>query len=131
MSAHGRPEERLGEHLSAGETFVVVGSLNQLELEARVRQRDIARVAPGQRVRLKAPAQPEYTFVGTVTEVSAYADSPDGGEPTFTVRANLENEHNLLRPGVDVRAKIVGSRRPLGYLLARPFIQWIQLRFWR
>jgi GAF domain-containing protein len=126
-----RPDERLGEWLNAGETFVVLGRTDHLEVEARVAQKDIERVRLGQRVRLKVPARPDYTFVGTVTEVSPYADPAVPGDPTFVVRADIDNTRGLLKPGMDARAKIVGSRLPLGYLLARPFIRWIQMRFWR
>ena len=126
-----RPRERLGEWLEAGATFVVLGRTDRLEVEARVSQRDVERVQAGQRVRLKVSARPAYTFVGTVTYVAAYADSMYRGEPTFVVRAGLDNERGLLRPGMDARAKIVGARRPIGYLMLRPFIQWTQMRFWR
>ena len=80
---------------------------------------------------MKVPARPNYTFVGTVTKITSYADDSQGGEPTFIVRAGLDNSRGLLRPGMDARAKIVGARRPIGYLLARPFVRWFQLRFWR
>ncbi|NIW35208.1 MAG: GAF domain-containing protein [Gemmatimonadetes bacterium] len=126
-----RLEEQLGGWLAAGETFVVLGRTDRLEVESFVAQEDIDRVEPGQRVRLKVPALPNYTFVGTVNEIAPYADSTSAGEPTFVVRAGLDNERGLLRPGMDARAKIVGSRRPLGYLLIRPFVRWIQMRFWR
>ncbi len=127
-----RPREKLGEWLEAGATFVIVGRTDRLEVEARVAQRDIERVRPGQRVRLKVPARPNYTFVGTITEVASYADAVTaGGEPTFVVRADLDNDLGLLRAGMEARAKIVGSRYPIGYLLLRPFIRSIQLRFWR
>ncbi len=126
-----RPQERLGEWLAAGETFVVLGRTDRLEAEARVSQRDIERVQIGQRFRMKVPARPNYTFVGTVTKITSYADDSQGGEPTFIVRAGLDNSQGLLRPGMDARAKIVGARRPIGYLLARPFVRWFQLRFWR
>ena len=126
-----RPQERLGEWLPAGETFVVLGRTDRLEVEARVAQKDIERVSPGQRVRLKVPARPNYLFVGTVTEVAAYADTIYRGEPTFVVRAGIDNSEGLLKPGMEARAKIVGARRPIGYLIARPFVRWFQMRFWR
>jgi GAF domain-containing protein len=126
-----RLEERLGEWMSAGETFTLLGRTDRLEVEAHVSQAHIERVEEGQRVRLKVPALPNYTFVGTVTEIAVYADNTSTGDPTFVVRAGLDNERGLLRPGMDARAKIVGARRPLGYLIARPFVRWSQMRFWR
>jgi multidrug efflux pump subunit AcrA (membrane-fusion protein) len=126
-----RPREKLGEQLRAGETFVVLGRTDRLDVEARVEQSAIERVTPGQRLRLKVPARPDYLFVGTVTDIAAYADSTYRGEPTFVVTAGLDNTQGLLRPGMQARAKIVGDRRPIGYLIARPFVRWFQMRFWR
>ena len=126
-----RPQEKLGEWLRAGETFVVLGRTDMLEVEARIRQQDIERVRLEQEVRLKVTARPDYLFVGTITEIAPYGDTILAGDPTFVVRAPLDNSEELLRPGMDARAKIVGKRRPVGYLLARPFVRWIQLRFWR
>jgi RND family efflux transporter MFP subunit len=126
-----RPRELLGEWLSAGETFVVLGRTDRLEVEARVAQRDIERVRTGQRVRVKVPALPTYTFVGTVTQIAPYADATLAGDPTFVVRAGLDNTRGLLKPGMDARAKIVGPRRPLAWVIARPFVRWLRMNFWR
>jgi multidrug efflux pump subunit AcrA (membrane-fusion protein) len=127
-----RPWEQVGEWLTAGETFVVLGRTDDLELEARVPQRHIDRVRVGQRVRLKVEARPEHTFVGRVTEIAPQAEAPaEGGESTFVVRAGIDNSRQLLRPGMQARAKIVGDRRPLGWIIIRPLVEWMQLRFWR
>ena len=128
-----RPWERVGEWLDAGETFVVLGSTDDLELEARVPQRHIDRVRVGQEVRLKVVARPEHMFVARVTEIApqAVAGATEEDEPTFVVRARIDNSEQLLRPGMQARAKIVGDRRPLGWIVIRPLVEWTQLRFWR
>lgn len=130
-----RPHERLGERLDAGQTFVVLGRRDRLELEGRVSQREIERVQVGQRVRMKVPALPGHTFVGTLTEVAPAAEGDPAagpGAPRFVVvRAAIGNQAELLRPGMDAVAKIVGPRRPVGFHLARPFVHWLQLRIWR
>ncbi len=128
-----RPWERVGEWLDAGETFVLLGRTDELELEARVPQRHIDRVRPGQQVRLKVEARPEHTFVARVTEIAPQAEPAEDGasEPTFVVRARIDNGDGLLRPGMQARAKIVGDRRPLGWIVIRPLVEWMQLRLWR
>lgn len=127
-----RPHERLGSRLGAGETFVVLGRTDRLEVESRVAERDVERVHPGQTIRLRVPAHPNLTFVGTVRTVASQADSTVAEEePTFVVRSVLENRDGLLRPGMTARAKIVGGLRPIGLFLVRPFWRWAQLRFWR
>jgi RND family efflux transporter MFP subunit len=127
-----RPQERVGQWLRAGETFVVLGRVDRLEVESWVAQRDIERVRVGQPIRLRVPSLPQYTFVGTVTAIAAHADSVGlGEEPTFLVRAEISNQRDLLRPGMEARAKIVGPWRPIGWFLVRPFVRWIQLKAWR
>lgn len=149
-----RPHEKLGQWLAPGETFVVLGHTRQVELEGRVGQDEIGRVRPGQEVRLKAASRPGLTFVGRVVRVAPSSEaaarpsdeasavtpaaaglagtaaSASEGSQDFVVRAVLDNPDGELRPGMDVKAKIVGARRPIGYLILRPFVQWIQLHFW-
>lgn len=130
-----RPWERVGEWLDAGDTFVLLGNTNRLELEARIPERHIDRVRVGHRVRLKVIARPEHTFVGEVTRIAPQAEvDGETGEavgPTFVVRAGIDNSRQLLRPGMEARAKVVGERRPLGWLIIRPLVEWMQLRIWR
>lgn len=127
-----RPWERVGEWLDAGETFITIGQTDELELEARIPQRHIDRVHVGDQVRLKVEARPEHTFVGRVSEIAPQAQATEPGEEsTFVVRARIDNSEQLLRPGMAARAKIVGDRQPLGWIIVRPLVEWMQLRFWR
>jgi multidrug efflux pump subunit AcrA (membrane-fusion protein) len=127
-----RPWERVGEWLDAGETFVVLGRTDRLELEARIPQRHIDRVRLGQEVKLKVEARPEHTFIGQVTEIAPQAEREEGDDESyFVVRAGIDNSGQLLRPGMQARAKVVGDRRPLGWIIIRPLVEWMQIRFWR
>jgi multidrug resistance efflux pump len=128
-----RPWEKLGEWLPAGEVFVVLGHTEQLELEARIPQRHVDRTRPGQEVRLKVEALPEHTFVARVSEIGSQARPGIGpsDEPEFVLRARIDNSERLLRPGMQARVKVIGDRRPIGWILLRPLVEWVQLRFWR
>ena len=126
-----RPHEMLGEYLDAGRTFVLLGSTDRLQVEALIAQHDIDRVQTGLPVRLKVAARPNHTFVGTIVQMSPAATPDQSGDATVTVWGDIDNEEGLLRPGLEARAKIVGARRPVGYLVFRPLIRWIQMRFWR
>lgn len=127
-----RPHERLGEWLVPGETFVMLGRTDRVELEARVSERHFRRVQLEYEVRLKVASLPGHTFVGAITEIAAQADTLAGDDrPTLVVRADLDNSRGLLRPGMEARVKIVGVRRPVGYLWIRPVLEWTQMRVWR
>ena len=62
-----RPEERTGTSLEEGDLLLTLGRTDSLELEFGVDQQDIARVRPGQEVRLRVDALPQRTFAGRVT----------------------------------------------------------------
>jgi RND family efflux transporter MFP subunit len=126
-----RPYEMLGEYLDAGQTFVLMGRTDRLQLEGQVRQYDIERVQNGFPVRLKVAARPNHTFIGTVTQIAPAARSVLGADATVTIWVDLDNGEGLLRPGLEARAKVVGARRPIGYIIARPLIRWINMTFWR
>lgn len=126
-----RPHEMLGEYLDAGQTFVLMGRTDRLQLEGQVRQYDIERVQNGYPVRLKVAARPNHTFIGTVTQIAPAARSVLGADATVTIWADLDNGEGLLRPGLEARAKVVGARRPIGYIISRPLIRWINMTFWR
>lgn len=126
-----RPGELLGERLDRGETFVVLGRKDRLELEGSVSQREIERVERGQDVRLKVSALPGRTFVGTVHEIApGAARTGSRRAPAVEVRAILENDHGLLRPGMEGEAKVLGPTEPIGFHLLRPLVDWVRLRFW-
>ena len=126
-----RPHEMLGEYLEPGRTFVLLGRTDRLQVEALIEQHDVDRVQTGLPVRLKVAARPNHTFVGTIVQMSPSATPGPAGDATVTVWGDIDNDEGLLRPGLEARAKIVGARRPVGYLVFRPLIRWIQMRFWR
>src|SRR5207237_1293391 len=64
-----RPEERLGARLQGGDLVVTLGRTDTLELEFGVPQREIERLAVGQRVHLRVDALPQQTFEGLVTSL--------------------------------------------------------------
>jgi GAF domain-containing protein len=125
-----RPEERLGARVDAGDLVVLVGRTDTLELELGVDQRDIARVAPGQDVRLRVDALPQRTFTGTVTSIGRLpVDS--GNVVLFPVRAVVANPNGLLRPGMAAHARVLtGPASALGRVLRNP-IRAGRLLWWR
>ncbi len=125
-----RPEERVGMHLDAGDLVVALGRTDTLELDFGVEQREIARVAAGQRVRLRVDALPQRTFEGRVTFVGE-VPGVVRGTVTYPVRAAVANPGGLLRPGMAAHAKVLtGSMSVAGRVLRGP-VRWLRLVWWR
>jgi RND family efflux transporter MFP subunit len=123
-----RPEERAGRQLDAGAELLVLGRLDTLELEFQVAQKDVARVRPGQEVRLRVDAMPQRTFRGRVTSIGAL---PPGEAGSFPVRAAVPNADGLLRPGMAAYARVLTeSASVLGRAVRAP-ARWFRLLWWR
>jgi multidrug efflux pump subunit AcrA (membrane-fusion protein) len=122
-----RLEERVGEVLSRGAPFCVVGALDPLEAEILVPEDRVMNVAHGQPVYLKPAALPGRRFRARVTRVGVAAQTHDG-RAYFPVVCVIENSRGLFRPGQGGWAKISLGRRPLGYILV--IRAWDQARLW-
>ena len=125
-----RPEEKVGARLGAGDLVVTVGRTDTLELELGVDQRDIARVAPEQEVRLRVDALPQRTISGRVSSIGRLPlDAPDAVR--FPVRALVPNPDGLLRPGMAAHARVLTApASAVGRLLREP-IRQARLLWWR
>ncbi|MBI1722316.1 MAG: GAF domain-containing protein [Gemmatimonadetes bacterium] len=125
-----RPEERIGTHLDAGDLVVALGRTDTLELNFGVEQREIGRVAMGQRVRVRVDALPQRTFEGSVTFVGQVpADS--GKTVTFPVRVLVANLDGLLKPGMVAHAKVLTGRMSVAGRVLRGPVRWLRLVWWR
>jgi GAF domain-containing protein/multidrug efflux pump subunit AcrA (membrane-fusion protein) len=125
-----RPQELVGLRPEAGDSLLVIGRTDSLELDLGVSQRDIERVAVGQEVRLRVDALPQHTFRGRVTFLGALPldATPD---VAFAVRAIVPNPDGALRPGMVAHARVLTARAStLGRVLRGP-VRWLRLLWWR
>ncbi|WP_396586543.1 efflux RND transporter periplasmic adaptor subunit [Bermanella sp. R86510] len=87
----------LGEYVNAGESLIRLVDINTLNLDFSVPETSLSLVALGQTLEISLPAFPGQSFKGEVTAIS----------PTITenarslkVRARIDNEKGLLKPGL-------------------------------
>lgn len=92
-----------------GRPLLVVGDLSTLIVRAELNQIDIAKIHPGQTVKLSFDALPGRSFEAIVTKTAPAAIMPKGREiEVFPVEARLSAADPLIRPGMtaDVRFQI-------------------------
>jgi multidrug efflux pump subunit AcrA (membrane-fusion protein) len=102
-----------------------IADLSELRPEIRIAEREIGDVRVGQEVRFKLAAYPDRAFAGTVREVSPAAEDDPLGQAVFRVRASVEEDGGLIRPGMTGSAKIMCGRRSLGRLWVRRALRLI------
>jgi cobalt-zinc-cadmium efflux system membrane fusion protein len=82
-----------------------------LWVDGAVYERDIARIKPGQEVALAVPAYPGESFAGSVSFIG---DVVDAQTRTITVRSEVRNPGNRLKPGMFADVTFfLDDRRPV------------------
>ncbi|MGH7725665.1 MAG: efflux RND transporter periplasmic adaptor subunit [Candidatus Eiseniibacteriota bacterium] len=123
--------ERAGTYLEAGEVFCQVSPLDTLRVEIGVSETDVARIRPGQTLRLKVLGYPDRQFRGRVTEVSWQGEPSRPGRPTvFKVLGFVANPGPTLRSGMTGRARVDVSPETLIVRWLRGVWRWLRMGFW-
>jgi len=86
-----------GEMVEAGSVLMEIASLDKLWVEARIQEKDLSLISPGQTAVVRAVAFPGHIYQGQITYISPVLETS-----TRTVRARIEvnNEQGELRPGM-------------------------------
>jgi membrane fusion protein (multidrug efflux system) len=87
----------IGQYLTAGTQIVTLQQLNPLFVDFYLPQQALAQIAVGQVLDVNVDAYPDKNFPGKITSINA---SLDTGTRTIKVRATIQNEDLLLRPGM-------------------------------
>jgi GAF domain-containing protein len=123
-------EQLVGRSLEEGDLLLSIGRTDSLELEFGVAQRDVARVRPGQEIRLRVDAMPQRTFVGLVRSVAPVpADS--AAEVRYPVRAIVANPDGALRPSMAAYVRVLTDPASAATRLFRAPARWVRLSWWR
>lgn len=85
-----------GDYLQAGDHLVTLYTLSPIEMSAKIPERYMGAVRPGQQAAVLVDAYPDRKFSGAVTFVS-----PDVDDRTrnFLIKITIDNEERLLKPG--------------------------------
>jgi cobalt-zinc-cadmium efflux system membrane fusion protein len=97
---------RIGQPVSASDTLVVVGEIDQIWLTVDVYERDFAKVHIGDGVRVTAVAYPKRVFTGKVDAIDTVVDVE---RKVAQARIVLENPDGSLRPGMTATARVLGE----------------------
>lgn len=120
-----------GRRLAAGDVFCQVSRLDTLRAEIGVSEADVARIRPGQTLRLKVLGFPDRQFRGRVSEVSWMGEPTRPGRPTvFKVMGFVANPGSALRSGMTGRARIDVQPDTLLSRWLRGVWRWLRMGFW-
>jgi hypothetical protein len=97
-------------------------------MEIALAEQEVARVRPGQQIRLKARALPYETFT-TVVDRVAPAGVRGEAQSSVTVHGRLNHAPDDLRTEMTGYARIETGRRPIGAILIDRMLRFVRTEF--
>lgn len=122
-------QNSVGKFLDAGSDFAQVLDNSGVFVNVALDEEDAALVRPGQAVAIKLTSFPTQTFHGRVAIVSPGAELVEG-KRAIMARVLLPNGGEMLRDGMDGRAKVSTGLHPAGYVLLRRPALWVWQTLW-
>ena len=112
----GDQERAEGAPLTVGQSLFEIAPLDKMIVEVAVPENEINFVEAGLDVTIRLDSFPRRTWTGTIRKVHPRAEIRDD-ENVFIAEVYLDNPDDLLRPGMNGRAKVISGRRPLAWNL--------------
>jgi len=103
-----------GQYVNRGQVLTSLVDRSSLRVEFRVPERFIAQLGTGKEVTLTTQAYPDRRFGGKVYFVSPRVEE---SSRTVLLRASLQNDGELLKPGMFVNVQVVTSVEPEALLI--------------
>ena len=127
-----RFQEKIGEFLEEGDFVCEIDDDERVVIEMPVPEKEIDTIEMGQPVKFKVRGYPHLSFRAEVTEIAPVAARGEAGNDvaTILVRASVDNEDRLLKPGMTGIAKIYSGWTVVGHVLTRDIIRFIRTEFW-
>lgn len=125
----GDLSQSIGTPVEQGKLLFEVAPLEGFRVVLQVDDRDIARLALGQRGELVLSGLPDQALpfaVSAITPVAAQID----GRNVFRVEARVDGKPPRLRPGMEGIGKVVVGQRSLLWIWTHGFFDWLRLALW-
>jgi RND family efflux transporter MFP subunit len=106
----------VGEYVTPTSKIATVLRVNPIKLMLQVPEFEAARVRPGQSVSARVTAFADREFTGRVRVLNPALDQ---NSRTVTVEVGLDNDSNLLRPGMFATARIIQPSSGQGVFVPR------------
>jgi putative peptide zinc metalloprotease protein len=127
-----RFEEKVGDYLEEGAEVCEIANDDRVVLEMPVAEKDIDVIRSGQAVKFKVRGYPTRSFHAQVDEIAPVAtpSAASGKTSTILVRAYVDNDDKLLKPGMTGVAKIYCGMSFVANILTRDLVRFVRTEFW-
>lgn len=125
----GDLSQSLGAPVERGQVLFEMAPLDSYRVIIEVDERDISRIALGQRGELVLSSMPHQVFPLVIEKITPVSIAREGRN-FFRVEARLENNTERLRPGMEGIGKVMIDRRRLIWIWTHELTDWLRLKLW-
>jgi membrane fusion protein, heavy metal efflux system len=93
----------------AGEILMTIVNDRSVLAAANIYEKDLDRVSPDQRVRVRVASLPDRVFEGRITIIDSVVNSETRVVP---VKAEIDNPEGVLKPGMSAQLEVLTDRTP-------------------
>lgn len=129
MVLSGDLSQSIGEPVKLGTPLFELAPGGTFRVIAKVDERDIDAVKPGQEGRAVLAALPQTTFPFVVARVTPVLEA-SGGRNYYRVEGRLDTADASLRAGLEGRARIDAGERRLIWIWSHQLLAWARLQLW-
>ncbi len=113
-----------GAPLAIGQTMFEIAPMDRMIAEVSIADHEIAYAKAGQAVEIQLDSYPGKSWNANIIKVRPRAEIRDSLN-VFVAEVELENQGELLRPGMKGHAKIHSDARPYGWILFHQPIEYV------
>ena len=124
-----RIEERIGQFLTKGTELCVIADAGSVLAEVGVPETEVSLIHAGEPVALKLNPYPTRTFRGTLTRPGTHVRE-EGKDRFVVAEVKIEDHSNLLKTGMQGKAKVSTARVPLATAIFRKPARYVWTRLW-
>ena len=112
----GDLEDAQGAPVQTGQLLFEVAPLDSLKIQLAVPEEDLTFVKRQMKVTARLEGAPGRKMAGRLARITPRATA-EGGKNVFPAEVEITEFDDVLRPGMNGTARVIGPRRPLGWLL--------------
>ncbi|MEX2578220.1 MAG: efflux RND transporter periplasmic adaptor subunit [Verrucomicrobiales bacterium] len=125
----GDLERSEGVPVTSGQKLFEIAPLEKMLMEVAVPETEIRHVEKGAKVKLRLESDSRRTWDSTLENLYPISEIQDG-KNVFVAEAVLENENEILRPGMRGSVRIYAGKKPFGWILFHQLWEYLRLKLW-
>lgn len=125
----GNLERSEGVPVTTGQKLFEIAPLDRMLLEIAIPETEIRHVDRDATVKVRLESDSRRTWESELDALYPISEIQDG-KNVFVAEAVLENEEEILRPGMKGSVRVAAGKKPLGWILFHGLWEYLRLKLW-